>query len=110
MARKHETLRYLVFFDNTLCVTYITVPNVPEKGSSRHAWLMSLLDLFVQLAVGHGSNKETDAEGNVYWEAKFLDHEAQSVLNWFTWHNQYEKVDTRDQLWVLPVKTDDKGD
>jgi len=103
MARKQETLRYFVSTDG---YSVITVPNVPDKGSNRCSWMMTLLDLFANLAIGHGSNRSTDPEGNVYWEAKFKDHDFLSVLSWFTWHNQYEKVDNKDQLWVVPVNTD----
>jgi len=98
MARIAETLRY--FFANNI----VRMPNVVDINSKRYSMLMQALDFFKEIAERHGSSSSTEAD-HTFWEAQFAEHEAHVVERWFSWHQQYEKVESMDLLWVLPVDT-----
>jgi hypothetical protein len=98
MAKIPDTLRYLFTGDT------VRMPNVADVSSRRYPMLMTALGLFKELAEGHGSERRTEGD-NVYWEARFGEHETQAVKRWLSWHSQYVLVDSMDQLFVVPVET-----
>jgi hypothetical protein len=98
MSRKQQTLRYL--FEGDI----IRIPNIADTGSSRHQWMMSLLDFLKEIAEKHGSERLT-WEGNSYWQAQFGEHEKIVIVRWLSWHQQYEAVATMPDLFVIPIDT-----
>jgi hypothetical protein len=98
MARIAETLRYF-FVDGV-----IRMPNVVDNSSKRYSMLMQALDFFNEIAERHGSSRLTEGD-HTFWEAQFAEHEAKVVERWFSWHSQYERVESLDLLWVLPADT-----
>jgi hypothetical protein len=98
MARTAETLRY--FFAGSI----ISMPNVTDVSSKRYSMLMQALDFFREIAEGHGSSRCVEGD-HTFWRAQFAEHEAHVVERWFSWHGQYERVESMDLLWVVPIDT-----
>ena len=98
MSRGHQTLR--VFIADGI----VRMPNVVDISSNRYGYLKTALDFFKELAEGHGS-KECNGGEHTYWETKFEEHELHAIRHWFSWHTQYELIESMDLLWVVPVET-----
>ena len=98
MARKQQTLRVL-FQDGC-----IRVPAVSDIVSMRHSWVVSLLDFLKEISERHGAERKSVDEGT-YWESILGEHESHVMDRWLSWHSQYERVDSMEMLFVIPVDT-----
>jgi len=99
MAKRAQTLRY------TFTEGVIRLPDISrDVGANRYSFLMTALDFFKEIAEGNGSKRITEGE-NTYWEARFAEHEAVVTDHWLTRHAQYERVESLEELFVVPVDT-----
>jgi hypothetical protein len=98
VARKKETLRYL--FEGDI----IRIPNIADVGSLKSSWMTDLLSFLVEITEKHGSERQV-WDGNVYWVAQLGEHEQHVMTKWLSWHQQYEKIGTMQDLFVVPVDT-----
>jgi len=99
MGRKSPTLRVL-FTGNV-----IRLPDVSANVvSSGYSFLMTALSFFKEIAEGNGSRRITEGD-RTYWEARFGELETIVVDRWLSRHEQYERVGTMEELFIIPLET-----
>lgn len=82
----------------------VRMPNVADIASNRYVHLMKALDFFKELAEKHGSTRHHEGD-NVFWEARFGEHEIMAVRNWVAWHGQYALVNSMKELFTTVAET-----
>jgi len=66
--------------------------------------MMDMLGFLKEIAERNGSQRLTDGD-NSYWQAELGEHEVHVVVKWLARHQQYEKVDTMPDLFIIPIET-----